>query len=94
VKLTIKRTAHIGNIVKLVRKTQGLDQQTTALLTGNGTTFMSEFENGKATVELGRVLKVLEELGIFVELDLPIDESALTASQRKRLDDIVQELNQ
>jgi len=94
VKLTIKRTVHIGNIVKLVRKTQGLDQQTTALLTGNGTTFMSEFENGKATVELGRVLKVLEELGIFVELDLPIDESALTASQRKRLDDIVQELNQ
>lgn len=93
-KLKIKHTTHIGNIVKLVRKTKGLDQQTTALLTGNGTTFMSEFENGKATVELGRVLKVLEELGIFVELDLPIDESTLTASQRKRLDDIVQELNQ
>lgn len=93
-KLKIKHTIHIGNIVKLVRKTQGLDQQTTALLTGNGTTFMSEFENGKATVELGRVLKILEELGIFVELDLPIDEGTLTASQRKRLDDIVQELNQ
>lgn len=91
-KLSIKRPEHIGKIVKLVRKTQGLDQLTTALLTGNGTTFMSEFENGKPTVELGRVLNVLESLGIYVELDLPIDESKLTASQRKHLAEIVSEV--
>lgn len=91
-KLSIKRPEHIGKIVKLVRKTQGLDQLTTALLTGNGTTFMSEFENGKPTVELGRVLNVLENLGIYVELDLPIDESKLTASQRKHLAEIVSDL--
>jgi len=92
VKLSIKRPEHIGKIVKLVRKTQGLDQLTTALLTGNGTTFMSEFENGKPTVELGRVLNVLENLGIYVELDLPIDESKLTASQRKHLAEIMSDL--
>lgn len=91
-KLSIKRPEHIGKIVKLVRKTQGLDQLTTALLTGNGTTFMSEFENGKPTVELGRVLNVLENLGIYVELDLPIDESKLTASQRKHLAEIMSDL--
>lgn len=91
-KLSIKRPEHIGKIVKLVRKTQGLDQLTTALLTGNGTTFMSEFENGKPTVELGRVLNVLANLGIYVELDLPIDESKLTASQRKHLAEIVGDL--
>ena len=41
------------------------------LLSGNGLTFISLFENGKETVEIGRVLNLLDQLGIELLIDIP-----------------------
>ncbi|NQY65412.1 MAG: hypothetical protein HRT38_17175 [Alteromonadaceae bacterium] len=41
------------------------------MLSGNGLTFISQFENGKETVEIGRVFNLFEQLGIEVEVNLP-----------------------
>jgi HTH-type transcriptional regulator/antitoxin HipB len=71
--ITVTNTKQLGQLTKFVRKNQNLDQATAASLSGNGTTFTSEFENGKPTVEIGRVLNVLDALGIKMTLDIPIE---------------------
>ena len=67
----IKNIKQLGAVVKHVRQSQSLDQETAGLLSGNGLTFMSQFENGKTTVEIGSVFSLLEQLGIHVVADLP-----------------------
>lgn len=88
-KVSVKDNKQLGQLARLVRKTQGLDQLAAAGLSANGTTFLSDFENGKASVELGRVLRVLDMLGIRVSVDLPIDDINLTKTQQQQLSDIL-----
>jgi len=83
--ISINNTRQLGVIAKKVRKKQSLDQSSLGLLSGNGITFVSNFENGKETVEIGRVFRLLETLGIEVHLDLPAtlstqDEADLLAA--------------
>lgn len=92
-KFPIKDARQLGKVAKLVRKTQGLDQRSTASLSSNGTTFLSDFENGKTTVELGRVLRVLDSLGIMVTIDAPIDQESLSNAQRKQLSQIIDDID-
>ncbi|MFT5715934.1 MAG: HTH-type transcriptional regulator/antitoxin HipB [Oleiphilaceae bacterium] len=80
--ITVKETKQLGQLAKFVRKNQKLDQATAASLSGNGTTFTSEFENGKPTVEIGRVLNVLDALGITMTLDIPIDLDELSKKEK------------
>ena len=91
-KVEIEDVKQIGQIAKLTRKAQGLDQVSAAMLSGNGSTFMSDFENGKPTVELKRALSVLASLGVTVELDIPVEIDTLTKSQRALLTQIKAEL--
>ncbi|MCZ8531279.1 helix-turn-helix transcriptional regulator [Alteromonas sp. PRIM-21] len=88
-KFSVKDVKQLGKAAQLVRKTQGLDQMSVASLSSNGTTFLSEFENGKPTVELGRVLRVLDSLGIAVTIDIPIEQESLSDAQRKRMSQII-----
>ncbi|MCF6262961.1 MAG: helix-turn-helix domain-containing protein [Xanthomonadales bacterium] len=71
VSIKINNLHDLSFIARKVRKKQSLDQSTLGLLSGNGITFVSNFENGKETVEIGRVFKLLEMLGIDIYLDLP-----------------------
>jgi len=57
-------TDEIGAGVRVTRKRLGLRQDEVASLCGVGTRFLSELENGKSTLELGRVIRVLEALGL------------------------------
>jgi HTH-type transcriptional regulator / antitoxin HipB len=66
---TILDVEGIGAIVRGQRKRLGLTQERVAELANVGTRFISELENGKATVELGRVLQVLFVLGIRPTLE-------------------------
>lgn len=54
----------IGQMVKTRRKKLGMNQAELAMVSGTGVRFISDLENGKETCELGRSLKVLENLGI------------------------------
>ncbi|MBI1194678.1 MAG: type II toxin-antitoxin system Y4mF family antitoxin [Gammaproteobacteria bacterium] len=58
----------LGNIVRAARNSQGATQAEFAALCGVGVRFISELENGKSTAELGKVLRVIQSLGL--ELDL------------------------
>ncbi len=56
----------IGAAVRNKRKDDGLTLADAAALCGVGYRFMSDLENGKSTVQLGKVLQVLNALGVDI----------------------------
>lgn len=69
--LPIRSVSDLGLAVRAVRKQQGLRQDDTAGGAGVGHVFLRDVERGKETVQLGLVLKVLDELGIQLSIDIP-----------------------
>ncbi len=54
----------IGHLIKLKRKEVGIKQEVAAGISGVGTKFLSQLENGKETAELGKTLQVLRKMGL------------------------------
>jgi len=54
----------LGDIVRQQRKLQGATQVEFASLCGVGVRFISDLENGKPTMEMGKVIQVLDSLGL------------------------------
>lgn len=69
--MRVENPADIGRCVRTVRKAQGLRQDDLAAMVGASHVFLGDLERGKGTVQLGRVLEVLRELGIGLRLELP-----------------------
>jgi y4mF family transcriptional regulator len=61
------KTEEIGALIKKRRKSLKMNQVDLALVSGTGVRFISDLENGKETCELGRTLKVLENLGMKID---------------------------
>lgn len=61
----------IGEIVRKTRKAMGATQKDLALTSGTGLRFIIELEKGKPTCQLGKVLTVLQTLGIKLALTPP-----------------------
>lgn len=62
----IETTEDIGAAVRSKRKEQGVLQEKAAGLSGVGTKFLSQLENGKETAEIGKILQVLRVLGLEI----------------------------
>lgn len=58
----------LGRCVRAQRKAQGATQAEFASLCGVGVRFISELENGKPTMALGKVLQVLNCLGLDLSI--------------------------
>jgi HTH-type transcriptional regulator / antitoxin HipB len=56
--------ADIGAAIRKKRKEDGLTLADAAALCGVGYRFLSNLENGKKTVQMGKVLQVLTALGL------------------------------
>ncbi len=76
----------IGYRIKTVRKKQGFTQAEAAGYLNVGIRFLSELENGKSTVQLGKVLQVLEGLGYEILL-LPKSKRKIINYVKKNLRD-------
>lgn len=63
--------ALLGRIVRKVRRAQALTQADLALAAGVSTPFLSSLENGKLTVRLDVLVRVLDALNISMDLSLP-----------------------
>lgn len=61
----------IGEVIRKTRKDLGVTQKGLALTSGTGLRFVVELEKGKPTCELGKVLAILQTLGIEMELVPP-----------------------
>ena len=60
--------SEIGQAVRRARKAMGLRQDEFAAAAGVGLRFVVELEQGKPTVQLGRVLAVLAAAGLELRL--------------------------
>ena len=56
----------IGRVIRAKRKEVGVRQEAAAGMSGVGTKFFSQLENGKETAELGKTLQILRKLGLDV----------------------------
>ena len=61
----------LGAAVRAARKAQGLRLEDLALAAGVGIRFLSEFERGKTSVQLGEALRVVSALGLRLTVDAP-----------------------
>lgn len=77
--IAVSSVLDIGEVIRAVRKRQRLRQDDLAGMAESSHVFLSDVESGKSTVQLGRVLRVLEELGIGIMLDVPDDSGGTDA---------------
>ncbi len=61
----------LGAFVANERKRQGITQLQLSLAADVGRRFIVELENGKETIQIGKLLKVLDTLGIGLSLTGP-----------------------
>ncbi|WP_349259350.1 helix-turn-helix transcriptional regulator [Oligoflexus sp.] len=67
----IIRSLHdLSHAIRERRKELGLTQADAAGLVGVGVRFLSELERGKTTLEVGKVLQVLEGFGFSLSMNL------------------------
>lgn len=64
-------TRRLGALVKAHRKKKRMRQSDLAAKAGTGLRFIIEVEQGKPTAQVGKVLEVLECLGVRVAIDSP-----------------------
>jgi HTH-type transcriptional regulator/antitoxin HipB len=65
----IRSVAELGTLIHARRKALGYSQARVASLCGTGTRFISDLENGKETVELGKALMLASALGIDLKVE-------------------------
>ena len=61
----------VGEFIKAARQQIGVTQRSLALTSGTGLRFIIELEKGKPTCQVGKVLAVMNTLGIDIALKLP-----------------------
>jgi len=67
--ISIINASDLGNCVRAARKAQGMTQKELAeFFTAFSREYLSDLENGKPTVELGKALAVLNALGLRVSI--------------------------
>ena len=63
-KVKLQTAVEVGALIRAVRKEQHVSQVVLAWLASVGTRFISDLENGKGTIQLQKLLDVLNALGL------------------------------
>jgi hypothetical protein len=73
--ILISTPQELGLLLRATRKWQKLRIDDVAGSAGVGPVFVREVERGKPTVQLGKVMQLLAELGVALHVDVPADVS-------------------
>ncbi|MBV7462166.1 MULTISPECIES: helix-turn-helix domain-containing protein [unclassified Acidovorax] len=84
-RISIQSVAAFGQVVRAVRKAGGVRQDDVAGSVGVSHVYLRDLEHGKETVQMGRALQVLAELGIRMELEIPDEAFERLQSDAARL---------
>ncbi len=79
-KQAIHSVEDLGLVIRAVRKSSGVRQDDLASTVGVSKQFTADVERGKPTAQMGRVMLLLQELGIALNVDIP--DSALPVLQQ------------
>ncbi len=63
-KMKLQTAAEVGSVIRTTRKAQHISQTVLAGLASVGTRFISDLENGKETIQIQKLLNVLNALGL------------------------------
>ncbi|BFO57692.1 MULTISPECIES: helix-turn-helix domain-containing protein [Comamonadaceae] len=69
----INDVGDIGQVIRAARKAHGVRQDDLAGSAGVSHVYVRDLEYGKETVQMGRALKVLKELGVRFKVEIPDD---------------------
>jgi HTH-type transcriptional regulator/antitoxin HipB len=69
--MIFSNTKELGELIKTVRKAQGMTQSELAGACGTGVRFIVDLEKGKPTSEVEKVILVTTMLGIKLEARIP-----------------------
>ena len=67
--MNIENAKSLGELIREMRKKNGVTQKELALVAGTGLRFVGELENGKPTCQVGKVLEVLRCLGMEIKVE-------------------------
>jgi HTH-type transcriptional regulator / antitoxin HipB len=70
--MQVKYSEALGRFIRNTRKSIGATQKDLALTSGTGLRFIIDLEKGKPTCQMGKVLNILQNLGVKVDLIPPI----------------------
>ena len=80
----IRSPEDLGQVIRAVRKSTSLRQDDMAAAVGVSRQFAVDAERGKPTVQLGKVLQLLHELGIELSARIPEEASRSLAALQER----------
>jgi len=66
--MIIQDTTQLGSAIRSMRKQLGVTQKELAMTCGTGLRFVIDLEKGKPTCQIGKILQVLQALGLRVDL--------------------------
>jgi y4mF family transcriptional regulator len=66
--MTIQNTTQLGAAVRAARKQLKATQKELAMTSGTGLRFLIDLERGKSTCQIGKILHVLQALGLRIAL--------------------------
>lgn len=66
--MAIQDTTQIGAAIREARKRLKVTQKDLAMTSGTGLRFVIDLERGKPTCQIGKVLQVLQALGLRISL--------------------------
>lgn len=70
-KIALKSAQELGPVLRAVRKAQNLRQDDMAGSVQVSENFLAKVERGSETVQWGLLFRVLHDLGVRIELDVP-----------------------
>jgi y4mF family transcriptional regulator len=83
--IDVRGMEDIASVVRQIRKSQGIRQDDLGSMAGCSHKFIVDVEKGKQTIQAGLLLKVLDELGIRLIIDLPDSSHAQAQNTAKPL---------
>lgn len=59
----------LGQLIRKMRKEQKLTQEELAMASGTRERFISDLENGKETIQIGKAFSVIQSLGLKIHIE-------------------------
>ena len=84
-KFEIENPQQLGQIIRAMRKAINLRQDDAAGSIGVSENFLGKVERGGESVQWGKLLTVVQELGLTLSVEVPDSQAAAVASQLQRL---------
>ena len=67
--MNIQSTKQLGTAIRAKRKQLKVTQAELAMTCGTGLRFIVDLEKGKPTCQIGKILRILQSLGVSLRID-------------------------